>query len=402
MVTIKRNSITSQSFLMITFSGLTSIISLVGYSLAARNLPVQDVAKGILLTTIAWYATSLIDFGGSTYVVREIMGERISLEVGKYFGLIKIALLVPLLGLGLIFFHSQIGIVFRLFILIFLLLAINLMSIEFRTSGFTSALSVVSLIEKTTLLFWLIITIYVNINIYFIDLIIISNFFAFCFALMLGNKSHSGFRPAKIKRLFIGSLGIGSSSAVTQIQILDVNLLALKIGTLAASPYVLVTRWTNALGIFSNVFSQAIAPQVAKKNLTKTDILEVTKNTYLIFLSFIVCTLVAFQANNLVDFFLGEKFENSGNIVRILALATILSTIAQPLSIVLQSRQNPWKVTLALISGILCQFLYIFLFSAETGAIAAAYGFLLGQFITTILLIYFSRILLISYLKFLF
>lgn len=402
MDAFKGKTITSQTILMIIFSGSTSALTLIVYSLAARNLPVHDVAEGILIATFAWYSTSLIDFGGSTYAVREIMGERISLAEARYFSVLKASTLIPCLIFGLVFFHSQSGIVIRLFILTFILLATNVLTIEFRVIGFTSALSIISFTEKISLLFFLFVAILMHSSIHFVDLILISNVLAFFVALFLSDKSNAAFKRANFRSLFIGSLGIGTSSSVTQIQIMDVNLLALKIGTMAASPYVLVTRWTNALGIFSNIFSQAIAPIVAKKELTRKEIIEIARNSYLLVLSLLICILVAFQASNLVNIFLGKDFYNSGKIVSILAVATIFSTIAQPLSTILQNRRNPWKVTIALFFGISIQFLFIFLFASEVGALAAAYGFLLGQFVTASLLIFFTSSLIKNFLDFLF
>lgn len=399
MTAVNRKSVTTQSLLMILFSGVTSAVTLLIYSLAARNLPISDVAEGILMATVAWYLTSLIDFGGSAYAVREIMGERTSLSLVRYFGVIKIFLLIPLIGVSLIIFHSQMGLVIRVFILTLLLLAINLLTIEFRVNGFTSSLSVITFTEKVSLLILLLMSITLKLDIRFLDLILISNLLAFLLAIYLSDYSNLRLSRTDIKGLFVGSLGIGASSAITQIQILDINLLALKIGTSAASPYVLITRWTNVIGIFTNVFSQAIAPIVAKKNLTKDDILEISKNSYLIILSLLFCILVAFQADNLVNFFLGDNYANTGEILKVLALATVFSTVAQPLSTILQNRQNPWKVTFVLFVGVLIQFVYILLFASDVGALAAANGFLLSQVTTTCLFIFFARGLIRKYFE---
>lgn len=398
---IRNKSVTFQSILMILFSGSTSVVTLIIFSVAARNLPVDDIANGILMATLAWYLMSLLDFGGSTFSVREVLGERLSLAAGRYFCALKTSMLVPLLGVGIVFFNNQVGMVIRTCALTFLLLTTNVLTIEYRVKGFTSALSIISFTEKISLLFSLLVTIFFNLNIHFSDLILFSNFVAFCVSIYLVDRSNFEFRRANVKELLLGSLGIGASSAVTQIQIMDVNLLALKIGTLSASPYILVTRWTNALGMFSNIFSQAIAPIVAKKDIAKGEIQEIIKGSYLIIFSIILCSFVALESNRLVKIIFGEQFEISGEIVRVLALATMFSTITQPLATILQNRRNPWRVTIALVAGISIQFLYIFIFASEFGALAAAYGFFLGQFFSASLLIYFSHGMIRKFFKFL-
>ena len=399
MIRLRKKTISSQSILMMFFSGSTSVVTLVIFSFAARNLPVEDVANGVLIATFAWYLTSLLDFGGSTYSVREVVGERILLAAGRYFCALKICALLPLIVMGIFIFHNQAEMVIRTCALTFLLLATNVVTIEYRVEGFTSALSIIAFIEKISLLFALLLTIFFDLSYHFSDLMLFSNFISLCISVLLLDKKNFKFKRSNVKDLFLGSLGIGSSSAVTQIQIMDVNLLAMKIGTFAASPYILVTRWTNPLGMFSNIFSQAIAPIVAKKKLMKNEIQEIIKSSYLILFSIILCTLVALESNRLVRIFFGEHFESSGVIVRVLALATIFSTITQPLSTILQSRRNPWKVTIALIAGISIQFLSIFIFASDFGALSAAYGFFFGQIATASVLLFFSRDLVRKILK---
>jgi O-antigen/teichoic acid export membrane protein len=166
----------------------------------------------------------------------------------------------------------------------------------------------------------------------------------------------------RIRHLVKDSIGMGLSSIIGQAKLLDVNFLSAMIGSLASVPFVVVTRLTGSLGIFSNAFSQAISPTLAKNEITKEDKRDLQRSAIWLFFAIFSAALVFVNASAIVDIVLGDKYRSSVPIVKILAITSIFSTLAQPLTVLVQNQANPFKVTFSLFSGFLVQVGFIYLF----------------------------------------
>jgi O-antigen/teichoic acid export membrane protein len=162
------------------------------------------------------------------------------------------------------------------------------------------------------------------------------------------------------------------------------------IGSVASAPYILVARWASSINLFSNAFSQAILPVLAKNSISKTDFEELRRASLWLALAITSSVMIFFFSPLIIEIILGGKYSESVVILRILSLATIFTTLIQPLTVFIQTQSKPSFVTLSLCSGLIAQMLIIFVYSDSTGASSAAIGYLLGQFVTFVLLLIFA------------
>jgi O-antigen/teichoic acid export membrane protein len=183
------------------------------------------------------------------------------------------------------------------------------------------------------------------------------------------------------------SLGIGSTQILSQIQQLDLNLLALLSNTTSAATYGAVSRWTNAMGVFAGGFSQSIMPSASRESFDKSEIRELRKASVWLVMAILSSVFIYIFASRIVAIVLGTKYSDSAGILRVLAVAAVASTFTQPIATYLQAKGLNLQVFRALIIGIVVQILMIVVTNSSLGAYSAAYGYLIGQFVAAILLL---------------
>jgi len=181
-------------------------------------------------------------------------------------------------------------------------------------------------------------------------------------------------------------LTIGSTHVLSQIQQLDVNLLGAVTNSAVAATYGAVSRWTNSLGIFAGSFSQTIIPVFSRQKLSTTDVVQLKKSSSWLLFSIISAICIFIFSPVIVKIILGAEYESSAGILRILALASIASTITQPTATILLSKGFVLWVFVSLLTGVVVQILVIVFLHNRLGAQSAAYGYLVGQFIAAFLL----------------
>lgn len=387
---VRNHSIFVETNLTIIYSGINTLVSIIFFGYAARICDISNFGLELQIITAAGAMAGLLDFGTTYFYLRELSSGRVNAKtvLGALIGRSIIILIctAPIAIFGLI---SS-----RMYLIEFVLLLNAQMLLQFtsiilRANGNTSILSRSMLLERSFSLVVLIALLNYDQNPPF-SLVIA------CTTLIVSIiQIYSSFTAIKFKDLvnyivwnpWHNSLGIGSTQVLSQIQQLDLNLLALLSNTTSAATYGAVSRWTNAMGVFAGGFSQSIIPSASRESFDKSEIRELRKASVWLVMAILSSILIYIFASRIVAIVLGTKYSDSAGILRVLAVAAVASTFTQPIATYLQAKGLNLQVFRALITGIVLQILMIVVTNSSLGAYSAAYGYLIGQFVAAILLL---------------
>jgi len=183
----------------------------------------------------------------------------------------------------------------------------------------------------------------------------------------------------------------GLSTAAVSAQTLDLPLLALSGGPLAAGLYGAVNRWTQPLGLLVTAFASASAPFVARSGSWGEAWLHVRKALWVPLAAIVGCIVVAAFAPLAVRFLLGNAYEDSATVLRILALAMVPVIVNQPLAGFLQSMGHDKGVSVIIMISVVAQLASVFVLGMLLGAVGAAIGFAILQLAIMVSLLIFTR-----------
>ncbi len=396
---IDSKTIQFQSSLIVVYSLWSTVLSLFVYGYSARQYDLGSLSSGLLVLSIAWYAVNVLDFGMSTFAVKEVVIKRRELEAFYYVGALKIGFSFVISGVLGVLLHEYLNSVFYGSVVAITLFTIQQLNIGLRTAGYTSRPGLIAVIEKFSTSLILVLNFNFDWKLDFLQVYSLGVLFSLLASIRISQIRFISIRIGEIRSVFRKSLSLGVSSLIGQAKLLDVNFLAIMIGSVASAPYIVVARWASSINLFSNAFSQAILPVLAKNSISKTNFKESKRASLWLALALTSSVLIFFFSPVIIEIILGGKYNESVAILRILSLATILTTLIQPLTVFIQTQSRPSFVTLSLFLGLITQLLIIFVYSDSIGASAAAIGYLLGQFVCFVLLLIFA-IPLRDFLKF--
>jgi O-antigen/teichoic acid export membrane protein len=172
----------------------------------------------------------------------------------------------------------------------------------------------------------------------------------------------------------------GIANVAISAQSLDIPALTLVGGPGAAGIYAAVNRWTQPMGLLASAFASAAAPHVARARSSREAWVEARKSSWLLIGAIMMCLVVAIFASQIVDVLLGSKYTDSSDVLRLLALAAMLSVANQPLFVFLQSRGFDKAASLVTVSCILLQLILVVALSSSMHALGAALASVCAQF----------------------
>jgi len=386
---VKKHSILRETNRTILFTGLNALVNIAFFGFAARTLDVANFGMELQIISAAGAIAGLLDFGTSYFFLRELSSGRTNIDKlkGAFFGR---TFIVAFCCVPLIFFAALTSSFYliQFALLLNIQMILQFVTVPMRARGNTSVLSRSLLQERILSL---------------IVLVIVSRYFSnppitlIIFVTTLISTLSLLRTRIILKRFCLSNteinwnpwrqtLGIGSTQVLSQIQQLDLNLLASLTSSTVAATYGAVARWTNALGIFATGFSQSIVPSASRPNFDKFEVRELKKASLWLIMA-ILCSLTIFAfAPQIVTLVLGGKYQDSSGILRVLAIATVASTFTQPSAAYLQAKGLNIAVFASLATGIILQVSTIIIFYEKLGPYSAAYGFLIGQFVAATML----------------
>lgn len=173
-----------------------------------------------------------------------------------------------------------------------------------------------------------------------------------------------------------GTSGFGVFGLAVSASALDLPLLAHSAGAAAAGLYGAVQRWVSPMGLLGNAYSSSAAPFVARADSARDAWRAQAKSVWILFTAAGVTLLVAVFAGALTNLLLGPAYAGAGELLRILALATMVAIFNQPLAAFLMNRGRDGHV--AVVTGLVValQLLAIVVLAPSYGASVAPAAFL--------------------------
>lgn len=196
-------------------------------------------------------------------------------------------------------------------------------------------------------------------------------------------------RPAlrEISRALRSSLGFALSSLAIQVQRLDVAIISTAAGSFSAGIYAAPARLTGALGLLPSGFAMSLFPNAAKrKGPIWTHDLIASLAVLLVVMTALLTPFFIF-ADTLVDRLLGHQYDQSANVLRILALGMPFASISQPVAMAYQARGYEHFVAKTFAIGSTFGLATIAIGASVHGATGAAFGFLLHSVAVLTLLV---------------
>jgi O-antigen/teichoic acid export membrane protein len=192
-------------------------------------------------------------------------------------------------------------------------------------------------------------------------------------------------RPSPSLRLrgnpWSGSGFFGWAAVANNAQALDLPLLSLIGGPAGAGLYGAVNRWTQPMTLLASSFASAAAPFVSRSPNIVVAWRHLRKGVWLPLAAIAVSIVVFVLAPWIVQPLLGDAYEGSVDVLRILALVSILSIISQPAMVALQALGRDRYVALVMIGSVGFQLAAVGVLAPGLGAVGAAWASLSAQLI---------------------
>lgn len=171
----------------------------------------------------------------------------------------------------------------------------------------------------------------------------------------------------------------GASAWLVTLQSMDVPIAAAAGGTTVAGIYGAVNRWTQPIALATNTFSALLIPVAARASSAREAWLRIRPAMWLPAASMVLSLAMAVLADRLVTFVMGEAFQGSVVVLQVLAVATGIVALNQPLAGVLQARGRDRYVAGALAVAVLTQLALLLPLVLLIGATGLALANLIAQ-----------------------
>jgi lipopolysaccharide exporter len=210
--------------------------------------------------------------------------------------------------------------------------------------------------------------------------------FASCFgALAMLEPGFRRLAPSSlgdIHRLWSNSASFGVAAVASQLQRLDVAVVATIAGPTASGIYALPARLTSVLGALPTAYSMTIYPRLSTESART-----VLPAGVVLFVatSAVLGTIFVF-ASTLLEVVVGRGYGDAVPIVRVFVVATAFATLNQPLSMALQARGHEKYVAQVVAAAAIVGLGGVALGASVAQALGAAFGFLSMQLLAVVLL----------------
>jgi O-antigen/teichoic acid export membrane protein len=176
-----------------------------------------------------------------------------------------------------------------------------------------------------------------------------------------------------------GTSHLGISTVANGAQFLDAQVIQMVAGPVAAGQYAAVARWNAPLGMVSTALTQSLFPVMAVSQTHRQAWRHARNSMWILMLPGSGLVLLAAFASPIVNLTLGEAYEGSVGVVRVLALGLLAALVNQPISGFLQARGRERSTAKILVVGVSAQLGLMTVLSYINGAVGAGLAFALAQ-----------------------
>lgn len=381
-----KRSIGGQAVALATTTGIAQVVMALLYIYTARASSPADFGLIVSAVAIGTTAVGILDFGTNSYWTRELASKRLSSStlghrLASKFLYAAVALCVGA-GIGALVLPTS-----SLWVAGPIALSATLSQssqVPLRGLGRGDLVALATLAEKlaTALVFFILVAFH------------LSPILALWISLAVGSLSSAWIcwrliptedRPRLILRRstnpWASARHYGIANVAVTAQALDIPALTLFGGAGASGIYAAVSRWTQPMGLLASAFSAASAPHIARAHSAAEAWRTARKSIWLLGAAIGLSIFTAVFAPVLVDVLIGQKYSGSADVLRILALSTVLSIANQPLFVFLQSRGLDRPIALITVLSVLMQLALVFLLAPHIHAQGAAIAAVSTQFV---------------------
>jgi len=170
-----------------------------------------------------------------------------------------------------------------------------------------------------------------------------------------------------------------SAGLILALQSLDVLALRSLVGVAAAGEYAAVSKWGQPFTMVLSATNQVAFTGVAAAR-SGGEARRVMRKTLPVVTAVVgAALLVAVSSGALVELLLGPVYRNSGPVLALMMLGSVLSAFSQLLLTYLLGRRNPRTVAVAFAAGVLAQYCLMWVIAPLLGAAGGAISWVVGQ-----------------------
>ncbi|WP_406636665.1 lipopolysaccharide biosynthesis protein [Pseudarthrobacter quantipunctorum] len=379
-----KKSIGIQAVALALTAGCAQIIVALLYIISARSTEPENFGLVVTAIAVGTTAVGFLDFGTNSLWVREIASSRLDPRtLGR-----KIAskLLYAFAALGVsttltAMFFGPTNIWMAGPVAMCLLVSQSI-QVPLRGHGRGDLVALANLIDKLTAacIFALLLALNVVPSMALWVCLAAGALSSALFAWKITPRENRG--RLSLRRLvnpWAGSRHYGVANVAITAQSLDIPAMTIFGGPGAAGIYAAVSRWTQPMGLLASAFSSASAPHVARASSLREAWIVARRSSWLLVTAMALSLAVAAFAPVVVDLLIGPDYAGSADVLRIMALTTIVGIANQPLFVFLQSRGFDKPVAVITVAGIIIQLGLVVILSNQFSAVGAAVAFACSQ-----------------------
>ena len=373
----------------------TQVLTGLVYLFAARGVLPAVYGTAATTASIALLAVAILDFGGSTFALRERSSGRMSSRSLSDWIRSKsamIAVTAPFVGCIAAWSAGDLSwttIAFSALLFVGASLAM-ILGVPLRAQmrfGAIVTVTVASRLPSVGLILLLSFQGHAD-KVSLVALLALSSFLEAWFYVAASRLSGHERHPYSSYRWtnpFRGGVGVGISSAANSLGALDISLVRAVSGAAVAGEYAAVNRWMGPIGLTSQAVTQAVFPRMSAAEASGRG-RGLASALWTVSLSVPVVGAIALSAPWLVPTFLGDAYAGSVVTLQLLCLAIVFSMACQPLSAALVAWRLELHAAGCVLGGLTIQLAAQGMGAHLYGSRGAAGGAVVGQFMTVVLL----------------
>jgi O-antigen/teichoic acid export membrane protein len=375
----------------------TQLLTGLVYLFAARGVSPAEYGTAATAASVALLGVAIVDFGGSTFALRERSSGRMTQASWRHWSKSKSLIILasaPIVGyvaclcagalrlstcltVGLLFLGASLamiqGVPLRVGLRFGVMVFITVIS-RLPSAGLIIFFSVRHQLGSNSLVLLLAMSSLVEAALYTaVELRGVG----------IGNQAGRGtFRWVNPYR---GGVGVGLSSAANSLGSLDISLVRVVSGAAVAGEYAAVNRWMGPIGLTSQAVTQAVFPRMSAVDASgrRGGLISAL---WTVSLSLPIIGTIALCAPWIVPAFLGEAYRGSVVTLQLLCLAIVFAVACQPLSAALVAWQLELHAAACVLGGLVVQLSSQAVGASLYGSRGAAGGAVVGQLVTVVAL----------------
>lgn len=383
----ERHEIRRHLIVVLASAGVTQLLVALIYILCARSGQPErygPIAAGI---GVASLAATVVDFGGATYMVRELSAQRdraySSWLLSK---LLIIMVAAPIIGVmaGVVAVRAEstLSLVVWLAVLFAGVSLSMLFAVPLRVEMAFGTIALVQVVSRLPFALAALALQSAH-RLQAPNLVVLLAgsymFEAVMYVVYLRVRGQTRvIRRAPLMNPFVGSTGVGVNSSINALSGLDIAVISATGGASAAGQFAGVSKWTAPIGLVATAISQTMFPRMSRARPDQRSKLLLVSLAYL-GLALPVLVAVAWFAPAVVHALLGAQYSDSAGVLRILCVALVFALANQPLNSTLIAWGEERAASVILAISMVVQLSCQALFAAHFGALGAAWGAAAGQ-----------------------